>query len=294
MKKGTRLIDRLKCWGWELVYLLHIKKVADSEFGFSNWAEKTRAIEAIKDEIDTLVLGSSHAQMGWWAEGREFNFGKAFEDLYMIYQIYRKWGRGSRLKNIIVFYSVFSPGDNVMYSRYVNVVAGIKAATGIDWLEDRPGMYPQLEGAVWKCRRKCRKYLKRNKPIPGDLGNERLYLPFKTATAEERALSHLKSNKRNSKMNVYLEKLIDEAEKAGQKVWIVVPPAGKGYREALKDEKDMFTGVEAIALEHGNTKLLNHFYDEDFTDDDFIDWDHLNNRGARKLTSKIRQDMAIS
>ena len=286
-----RCVDRLKCLGWELVYLLRIKKVSDLEFGFSGWAEKTRAIEAIKEEIDTLVLGSSHAQMGWWAEGREFNWGLAYEDLYTAYEIYRKWGRGSRVKDIIVFYSVFSPGDNNVLSPSKGVSVGIKAATGIDWLEERPGMYPQLEGAVWKCRRKCRRHLKRNKPLPGDLGNERMYLPFKTATAEERALAHLKGNKRNSKMNVYLEKLIEDADKVGQKVWIVVPPASGGYREALKNEKDMFSGVESFARRYSNTKLLNHFYDDDFTDDDFIDWDHLNNQGAKKLTSKVRQEM---
>ena len=93
-------------------------------------------------------------------------------------------------------------------------------------------------------------------------------------------------------MDVYLVKLIEEADMAGQKVWIVVPPASNGYREALKDEKNMFSGVEAIAREHGNAKLLNHFYDADFTDADFIDWDHLNNQGARKLAGRIRQEMA--
>ena len=290
MNKRMRFADRLKCLGWQLAYLLHIKRVSELKFGYLGWVRKVRAIEAIKAEIDTLVLGSSHAQMGWWAEGKEFNMGMAFEDMYTTYEIYRKWGR--KVRQLVVFYSVFSPGSNNLLSSYSKMSVGIRAATGIDWPEERPGMYPQLEGAVWKCKSKCRRWLKRHKPIPGDLGNELAYPPFKTATAAERALAHLKNNKRNSKMDVYLVKLIEEADMAGQKVWIVVPPASNGYREALKDEKNMFSGVEAIAREHGNAKLLNHFYDADFADDDFIDWDHLNNQGARKLAGRVRQEMA--
>ena len=39
-----------------------------------------------------------------------------------------------------------------------------------------------------------------------------------------------------------------------------------------------------------NTKYYNYYDDLDFTEKDFIDYDHLNDRGAEKLLKKIAID----
>lgn len=73
-------------------------------------AEKFFQWKTNKDKIETLILGSSHGLYGYRAEGSEFNLCDVSQDLYYSYHLYALSCDFPQLKNVVLFYSVFSPG----------------------------------------------------------------------------------------------------------------------------------------------------------------------------------------
>ena len=82
---------------------------------FGGTVLKKAAMEVLRNQVECLVLGSSHAVFGYYAEGAEFNLADVSADLRLNRELLSYWlERGmSRLKRVVVFFDVFSPG-NVM------------------------------------------------------------------------------------------------------------------------------------------------------------------------------------
>lgn len=270
-----------------LAYLLRIKRVKD--WTLYPLARKARAFKLHERETRTLVLGSSHAQMGYLAVKGEFNFGMGAQDLYYVYEIYRQYGR--KMKDIVVFYSVFSSGDLTIRSQYAYTCVAYKVVFGIDWADEAEARKHYLDSMVWTYRRKMRRWLKRHPLKEDDFGNEEDYCAFAAGLAEERAKAHLKRFHRKVDMGVYLDRLVADAKALGQKVWIVIPPASQGYRKVVNAVDGAFARAWETASRYDNVTVLDYFNDGDFNDGDFIDCDHLGREGAAKLTNKIRHAM---
>ena len=80
--------------------------------------KKKIGIEQNLSAIDTLVLGSSHGQYSYVPQENEYNLCLPSQDLYYSYSLYKKYSR--RLKNlqtVVLFYSVFSQGFELIKSR---------------------------------------------------------------------------------------------------------------------------------------------------------------------------------
>lgn len=271
-----------------LAYLLRIKRVKD--WTLYPLVRKARAFELHKHEVHTLVLGSSHAQMGYLARAGEFNFGMGAQDLYYSYQLYRLYGQ--RARDIIIFYSVFSSGDRTIKSPYAYACVAYKVAFVIDWEDDGVAREGYFASMIWTYRRKMRRWLRRHPVDCNDLGNEESYCAFTADSAEARAESHLKRLHGDVNMGRFLERLVGDAKDRGQRVWMVIPPACKDYRKVVNAADDPFNCAWKVANKFANAAVLDYFNDEDFDDGDFIDYDHLGKAGAAKLTEKIRAAIA--
>ncbi len=74
--------------------------------------KKKYFFEKNKDKINTIILGSSHGQYAYLPENiEEFNMCLPSQDIYYSKKLYEYAIKNVKnLKNIILFYSVFSPG----------------------------------------------------------------------------------------------------------------------------------------------------------------------------------------
>lgn len=268
-------------------YWLRIRRVKDSTL--YPLARKICAFKLHEHEVHTLVLGSSHAQMGYLAKKGEFNLGLASQDLYYTYELYRRYGM--HVRDIVVFYSVFSGGSYTLKTNYAVACDSYKVVAGIDWPDETEAKKRQLHLMLGAYRRKMQRLLRRNSVNCDDLGNEELYCPFFASSAEERAKAHLKSLHRDIDMGIFLERLIGEAMTRGQRVWVVIPPACQGYRKVVNAVTGPFDRAWSAANKYENATVLDYFNDKDFNDGDFIDFDHLGKAGAAKMSAKIRADV---
>ena len=119
-------------------------------------------------------------------------------------------------------------------------------------------------------------------------GNEVSYITcFKPPIAADRAKPHFKNNQRHNNQTKYIEYLQSETAKNNQNLYIVIPPATEDYKKALPQSKELYK-------ELFNVKGLNifNYYDEHFANEEFEDWDHLNLKGAVRLTKMIRDNIS--
>ena len=92
----------------KIIDIIRMKR--DTVVELNNFYNKFIQLEYYKNEMETLVLGSSHANYNFLATEKEFNLGLNSQDLYNSYKLYESYSKSTKLKNIIIFYSVFSEG----------------------------------------------------------------------------------------------------------------------------------------------------------------------------------------
>ena len=273
----------------QLLLLCHIKKVKDNIL--KTFARKVRAMDRIRDSVETLVLGSSHAQMGWIAKEGEFNLGMAYQDLYYSSQLYRRYIDAPSLKTVVIFYSVFSQGHQTIRTRDARACVTFQTVAGIDWENADVAATLHLKRLCFAYRRKTAGFLASHEYEPGDCGNERGYVPLVTGTARERALAHFKNSHRDVEMTRFLAHLVSDAGKHGHAVCIVIPPASVAYRRELPGGSQIFGDFKGTVSKWENVMLFDHYEDPRFVQSDFIDWDHLSPAGAAKLTGLVRKEI---
>lgn len=233
-----------------------------------------------KDNISTLVFGSSHGQYDFFPIKGEYNLCSSSQDLYYSYQIYRKTANTLHLKNVLLFYSVFSPGfDLEKSSEKLRCV-----------LFNSFWKIPYLHGSCFDFF-KAKLYLMFNKSkkitLPPEYKGECFYEWFFPASNDlrHRCAKHLKHNQSNAQ-HFFLEQMISTAIRQKHRLYVIITPCRSDYKSILPSSQQLFSSLYKI--EH--CKVLNYF-DDDFNDNDFGDTDHLNYQGAIKLSDKIRNEV---
>lgn len=248
---------------------------------------KIISYEKVRKSIDTIILGSSHAQLGYRAEKNEFNLGLSFQDLYCSYNIYKKYSK-EKIKNIILFYSVFSPGAQTIKSKFADTMAVYKAILGFEYQDRKTAKEKKLYNLdfAYKCQ-----YIKFRRIYKVDLeyrGNEVSYLTcFKPPIAADRAKPHHKNNQRNNNQTDYVIKMQKIANKRNANLYVVISPATEAYKDSLPYSSELFKELFRAAKKY-NINIINMYDSDAFDNSDFEDWDHLSLNGATKLTNIIK------
>lgn len=90
--------------------------------------------------------------------------------------------------------------------------------------------------------------------------------------------------------------LVDELDAEDVRVWCLVPPVTTAYREAMPAEWSEI-GQECLARIRAHDgmqgRVLDLVADADFEDLDFFDVDHLDDPGARKMTERVLNAIAV-
>ena len=132
-----------------------------------------------------------------------------------------------------------------------------------------------------------------------------LNFDFKMLSEEERWESAKKTAELNERVVTaegyqevikYLKKLLPELTKGDRRVVFFVPPMTKylyaAYSQSLK--LNFENQIVSFIKKFTNVEFLDLGCDLRFTDDDFCDFEHLNNEGGVKLTSILSDELKIA
>lgn len=256
-------------------------------------ASKKKGVVFHRNSISTIAAGSSHGDYGFDPAriAGSYNLCSTSQDLYYSLAVYR-WclGHLPKLRNVVLFYSLFSPGFNmVKTSERVRSVAW-KMVFGIDPPSTDPGL-SSLEVSI------------QTPPSLNECGPDQAYdfgfirsnsrYFFSSAyTAKRRAMDHAKFGERamtDCPMLSYLSEMAEVADTNGHRLIVVVPPSRVDYREHLLPATH-FGALEKLAIQK-KFAVLNLFDSDEFAFSDFGDFDHLkpDGLGPARLTDKVLQ-----
>ena len=245
------------------------------------------------NDVRTLILGSSHLQNNYIAVEGEYNFAISSQDLYYGYNLYKKLNNPS-LKNIVIAFSVFTPGLSIIKTQCADLCIPYKVLFDIDYQDFDVAEEKQLFKLEDNIKKEIEMYLSKDVVSKQYRGNLVWYphKKFNAQKARERALKHYKNNQReNNQMNFCVD-LLKDARANGQKIYFVLPPVTKSYRDALPEKDIVFKYLYNLVKAYDHAKILD-YYDTDYFDEraDFTNEDHLNKKGAQKLSVLIRGEL---
>ena len=240
---------------------------------------------------DYVAIGSSHCEADFnpdFMNSAAFNFGLWSADAYIMYSIYQNFIKSSTVKNVILFYDVFTRGSNNKKSRDFEIqFLPLKYLLGINYEEDNVGIKKLFE------------YYSKNKKFQKRLQKDfNGYIPYPKTTAvpQEEIVNHCASHIKIWNLggqNQWIIKLIGECILDNKNVIFILSPAQKIYKNNMYESKILFSDIlnDIHILEKSlnkQVKILN-FYDTDIFENDeyWYDMDHLNAQGAAVFTKLI-------
>jgi len=259
-------------------------------FYLKDFADKKIELQKNK-EIKTAILGSSHAVF-YQTEENEFNFGTSSQDLYYSYNLYNKYAKNA--KNIILTYSVFSKGLCLIKTKEIELCILAKIIFDIDYQFKQPAYKKKLHLLEPFYKFKINNYFKNPKKYKKKSFQENsLEQLNKPEYIKKRALNHLKNYNRTENQLEFLYKFLEKTTERNQKFYIIIPPATPLYKKVLPDGKKLFEHLYSICKKYTNTKILDFYNSDLFTNDDFTDGDHINEKASVKLTKNIKEKIKI-
>jgi hypothetical protein len=257
---------------------------------------KRRYLDKNALQIETLILGSSHALYGINPEyfaTKTFNGSNISQSINYDYQIIKKYEKDLKnLKTLILPLSYFTLfrklEDGTQAWRIKNYVIYYGINTPHSFTD-----YSELLSVKFELnlRRIQSNYIKNKNNITCSKlgwGND-----FKSEnskdlekTGKTAALRHSKdSTNYNENFNT-LNKIIALCKKNNVKVMLLTTPTFATYRENLNKKQLQITlnAAQKMIATHDNCYYVNLFKDTSFIASDFYDADHLNELGAKKLS----------
>lgn len=266
---------------------------------------KARGLERHGDRVATLVLGSSHTYYGIVPQElgdsvfNLANISQNYEYDYLLLKKYVPLMPNLRCVIVNVGYSSFFDSDfphgewwqETNYRLYMGVEKpGQRFRTGLEIAN-----FPVYAG-------KLRKFLTQRSPAICDTTGFGLDYTFESRydgwehTGEVAARRHTATDASWVEYNLgYLRRLIALCRSIGAEVVLVTPPCHVTYNKHLDSEQfDRYVSIaKGVAAENG-LRWLDLLTDRRFTDADFWDADHLNDRGADKFTRLLRDTLAVT
>lgn len=269
-------------------YYKKIRKSGDiplfDEKGFLQYvAKKKKGLEVNKAKISAIALRGSVADYGFYANCKDglYNLGLTSSDLYTSYQLYKKLSPDlTDLEYVYLFLGAMSPGFSLIKTKEKYRAVAYKYFFDVDYQENEE-IDPKLENKILK---KCNKIKVKNTDADYR-GYEKKKYYGAHLKAEERVATHIRENQREPDQMEWIERLAELAKDNGHRLVLVLAPFRSDYRALLPETEELFE--KFYALEADVWKIIN-FYDSPlFDDSDLGDTDHLNEKGAIKMTNEL-------
>ena len=247
------------------------------------------------DKYHTLILGSSHIFPFKPAEG-EFNAAMISQDLYSSYMMYKKLNN-SDIKNVVVSFSVFSPGYcMIKTAKNWQLSVLYKLLFGIDYeyrdVALEKGAFAKekhFQKAINSALKKVDKLLKKERKIKPETLTDK--------HAERVAAGHLKNNQREVDEMLWCQKIIELAEQSGQNLFFFIAPFTRGFKKYLPSSDVLFEKLYNMCKGRKNVYILNYYDYNGFEEKDFMGCDHLGIEAWQEIKNKesmtdiLRQDI---
>lgn len=259
-------------------------------FGLDAMVKKHEMMTFVKS-YTTMAFGSSHMEHGFIPNENEINLGSPSQDLYYIYNLYKKFNT-PEVKKVLITFSVFSPGDRLICSGLGGMTIIYKHLYNIPY-EDiniaKEKHYLILEPFFKHAIKKAQKKLKLKGNYRGALLERTTMHAQDEETLKKRALLHYKISQREKIPMEYCKKILEETKQNNQEVYFILPPALNSFKNYLPNSDELFKEIYTLVEDFSHAKILNLYDDPSFSNEDFIDGDHPNESGAIKMTAKMHE-----
>lgn len=263
-------------------YFRNKKYYYDEDFLNYVYSKKKGLIDN-KNRVETLVLRGSNADFGFDPSEfpNSYNLGLTSTDLYSSYYIYQSVSKElPNLKNVIIYLNPASIGFELARTKEKYRLLAYK------YFFDVPIKYDFVDAkaekkvllAILKVKNKNKKNSSMNDGYVKRSGCHETY------EALERVKTHLRENERVPDQIYWLKNLVDVLEWEGKNAYLIITPMRSDYIGFMPSGKDIYKKIYDV---FDDRIIMNYYNDADFSDEDMYDTDHLNEKGAQKLTRKI-------
>ncbi len=263
----------------------------------NDFALKRSQIELHKDSIETLLLGSSHTMYGlnpeYFSEST-YNLGHVSQTIDMDYELLKTYLKDlPKLKTVVLRLSYTTLHEQLRYGseswrlkdyslyydlkvssklKHKSEVLSVKLKNNLTRLKDYYINHDDMiiaEPSGWASFDQEQV----DKPL-----NEVGLIAAKKHTAKDNSL--VEENIQ------FLENIVQLCKAEGVNVLLVTMPAHNSYSDNLNQSqlKLVLQAGKKMETSYDNCQYLNLLNAENFTNADFYDGDHLNSRGAMKLS----------
>jgi hypothetical protein len=254
-------------------------------------------------EIETLILGSSHAYYGMnpvYFSTNTFNAAHISQSLDYDYELLKQYDtKLPHLKTVIIPISYFtlwgklSNGEESWRVKNYVLYYGIKNNNNLKYCFELTGN--KLTTNI----RRIISYLQKNNIKCSEYGWGTNYNSQKARnlektgkTASERHTMDIHSLQNKEALNdniLILDSIINLCKKHNAKVFFFTPPAYYTYRQHLDETQLTITDetIKTIVDKYPNCTYINLMADSSFVSADYYDADHLSEIGAKKLSILI-------
>ena len=277
--RGTAIGCTMDLYGvWKPIDVMSVKAV---------WREPVFKVEGLRrlaSDVEELCVGSSHAHYGYYADARGYNLGDPSCDAYYCLQMLKYWiVLMPSLKRIVYFYDIFNPGNIIDLGR--------EAFRRISWLhfyrmEPQTSQY-RRDTTIGESYAACEEVFhavvaEHVASLPdGYRGNALRRFPMSNVDVAKRVAMHLKLNKGDC--DRYVSEMIALCRARNLEIVIVIPPLRSDYMRELPPGFTLQPPKGA--------RIINYMDSSFFVDEDFMDSDHLNEAGAKKLTRLLHEEL---
>lgn len=255
----------------------------DLRSAFTEIKAKRDTVLRHKDSCEIIVLGSSHVAYGInpaFIGPNCYNLGSNSQDLYTARQLLEYLRpQLPKLKKVILCIDVFSRGWCLDRTSAEHICAAYTYLYGINYQ-----LFNDRHNYLKKCKALDNEPLLTVANINGYLNPPKLNF---TDTAESRVKLHLKSHNRECSQYAHIENIVKNKDLCSRlQIILLLPPLRRDYQELLPP--NLLANDIRPLIADSTVRVLDFSSDSDFMFDDFYDFDHLNPRGAEKLSKKLK------
>ncbi len=267
----------------------------------NDYSYKCKYLDENADKIEVLFLGNSHFYYGinpYYIKLNSFNAAHYSQTLEYDYRIFEKYkSKLIKLKYIVIgidyttLFSNMGASTESWREKYYNIYYHINTS----W--SPRNNFELMTGNFEKNIKKVTSYLIKNKnnlrsSQLGWLKNAGTSTPlYIKESAIKRAERHRIINSLYLNENVnYLQKLIQATNGNNVCLLLLSTPVSKDYMGYLDGKKIQLNSITLNrVIKNKKASYYNYSSDRSFCYYDFFDADHLNEKGAKKLSLKINQ-----
>jgi lysophospholipase L1-like esterase len=259
----------------------------------NDYKYKAKYLTEHSKDIEVLILGSSHSYADinpYLIPGKAFNAAHSSQTFEFDLKILKKY-EFPNLRMVIIpisYFSYFAKLDGPYLCKY-SLYYKLETDGGLKALSELLS-FPLIDNV----KRIINYYLKRQDENESNELGQRIKRKDSSQSLEvsgiDAALRHTHKDTKYVRQNVlFLEEIIQIARDKNSIVILFTPPAYRTYTENLDADqlKVMYQITENILKKYDNCYYVDFLKDTDFSAEDFWDADHLNAKGADKLTRKL-------